>query len=160
MLESEKLIEKFYTGFQQKDWKGMQQCYHDKIVFSDPVFKNLKGAEVKAMWHMLTTAGKDLEISFQHIKVDGASGSCDWEAHYTFSLTGKKVHNLIQATFEFSEGKIIRHTDSFNLWRWSGMALGVTGTLLGWSPFVQSKIRKMAGKNLEKFIQEHPEYKR
>ena len=158
MLESTQLIEKFYTNFQQKNWKELQSCYHDAVIFSDPVFANLQGMKAKAMWHMLVTAGKDLTISFRNIHADGAKGSCDWDAHYTFSKTGKKVHNIIHAQFEFSEGKIIKHTDAFNLWRWSGMALGLPGTLLGWTPFMQSKIRATADKSLRKFIAEHPEY--
>ena len=50
MNPSQQLVEKFYTCFSQKDWKGMQACYHDDIVFSDPVFVNLKGTQAKAMW--------------------------------------------------------------------------------------------------------------
>lgn len=159
MKESEKIIENFYSSFQKKDWKGMQSCYHDHVVFSDPVFNNLKGREAYAMWHMLTEAGKDLEINFHNIKSDGVTASCDWDARYSFSKTGRKVHNLIHARFEFLENKIIKHTDSFNLWRWAGMALGTSGKILGWTPMVQSKIRSGARKSLQKFIDEHPEYK-
>ncbi len=159
MQTSNQLIEKFYTCFQQKDWKGMQACYHDQVIFSDPVFRNLKEGKAKAMWHMLVTAGKDLTISFQHIKTEGTIGSCDWEAQYSFSRTGRKVHNIIHAKFEFREGRIIQHRDSFSLWRWSGMALGPAGLILGWTPFMKSKIRAMAATNLTKFIQEHPEYR-
>ena len=159
MQESKQLIESFYSSFQQKNWKAMQTCYHDEVLFSDPVFRNLYGPEAKAMWHMLVTAGKDLTISFQNIKADGISGSCDWDAHYTFSRTGKKVHNIIHARFDFRGGRIIKHTDSFNLWKWAGMALGPSGTLLGWTPMVKSKIRTTAEKSLSKFILEHPEYK-
>jgi ketosteroid isomerase-like protein len=158
MQDSAQLIEQFYTRFQQKDWKGMQACYHDKVSFSDPVFRNLKGGQAKAMWHMLAAASKDLRIVFKNVKTDGASGSADWDAFYSFSRTGRKVHNVIHAKFEFSEGKIIRHTDSFDLWRWSGMALGISGKLLGWSPIIQSKIRATADGNLKKFMKEHPEY--
>ena len=137
----------------------MQLCYHDAVIFSDPVFRNLKGPEAKAMWHMLILAGKDLTLTFQNITAYGASGSCDWDAHYSFSRTGRKVHNIIHARFEFKDGKIIKHTDSFDLWKWSAMALGISGSLLGWTPLIQSKIRGTADKNLKKFIEEHPEYK-
>ena len=51
MLETTQLIEKFYINFQQKNWKELQTCYHDKVIFSDPVFRNLEGAKAKAMWH-------------------------------------------------------------------------------------------------------------
>jgi hypothetical protein len=159
MNTNEQLIEKFYTSFQQKNWKGMQECYHNEIVFNDAVFQNLKGKEVSAMWHMLITAGKDLTLSFKNIKANDLLGSCQWDAFYSFSRTGRKVHNIIQAEFKFKQGKIIEHTDSFDLWRWSRMALGASGVLLGWSPIVQNKIRGTAQSSLRKFTNEHPEYK-
>jgi ketosteroid isomerase-like protein len=148
----EELITKFYTAFQNKDWKTMQSCYHDDIQFSDPVFQNLKGKEAKAMWHMLVSSGKDLRLEFSKVKSSNHQGSCHWEAFYTFSRTGKKVHNIIDAEFEFKDGKILKHTDTFDLWKWSGMALGISGTLLGWSPLIRNKIRGIATENLKKFM--------
>ncbi|MGC4022312.1 MAG: nuclear transport factor 2 family protein [Cyclobacteriaceae bacterium] len=148
----EQLIRKFYSAFQNKDWKTMQECYHDEISFNDPVFQNLKGKEAKAMWHMLTSSAKDLVIRFDNIKTDSSSGSCHWEADYPFSRTGRQVHNVIDAKFEFKDEKIFRHDDYFDLWRWSRMALGTSGTLLGWSPIVRNKIRSLAKENLKKFM--------
>lgn len=159
MNATEQLIEKFYTSFQQKNWKEMQGCYDNEVTFSDPVFQHLKRKEVFAMWHMLVTAGKDLTLSFKNIKANDNSGSCAWDAHYSFSRTGRKVHNIITAEFKFSNGKIIEHRDSFDLWRWSRLALGTSGIFLGWSPIVQNKIRGIAHSSLNKFIAEHPEYK-
>jgi len=159
MIQSEQVIKDFYTAFQLKDWKGMQACYHDKIEFSDPVFQNLKGGEVKAMWHMLALAAKDIIIVFKNIEGGAKTGSCDWDALYSFSRTGRKVHNIIHASFEFRDGRIIKHTDSFDLWKWAGMAFGMSGKLLGWTPFFQSKVRVTARQNLDKFIIQHPEYR-
>jgi SnoaL-like domain len=155
---SKETISKLYTSFQQKDWSGMQSCYSEKAVFSDPVFQNLSTREVKAMWHMLLLAGKDLSVTFGDVKADAQKGSCAWEATYSFSRTGRKVHNIIAASFVFVDGKINNHRDTFDLWKWSGMALGVSGKLLGWTPFIRNKIRRTAQKSLSKFIQEHPEY--
>jgi ketosteroid isomerase-like protein len=152
------VIEQFYSAFQRKDWKAMQECYHKDIHFSDPVFTDLKGNSARAMWHMLALAGKDLELTFKNILTDGNTGSCDWEAFYSFSRTGRKVHNVIHATFEFKDGKIFRHTDSFDLWKWAGMALGTPGKLLGWSSIIQSKVRNSASSNLAKFISSHSDY--
>ena len=137
----------------------MQACYHDQVRFSDPVFTDLKGGSARAMWHMLTLAGKDLQLTYKNITAEGNTGSCDWEAFYSFSRTGRKVHNIIHASFEFKDGKIIRHTDSFDLWKWAGMALGTPGKLLGWSSVIQSKVRNTAATSLARFIEEHPEYK-
>ena len=145
-------IKHFYTSFQKKDWKGMQDCYHADVHFSDPAFQNLIGNHAKAMWHMLIAASTDLEIKFSDIKEAGEQGECSWEAFYTFSKTGRKVHNQINASFEFRDGLIIRHEDTFDLWKWSRMALGTSGLLPGWSSFMKGKIRKMANQNLANFV--------
>lgn len=148
---NEKLIAQFYSAFQRGDYETMQSLYHPEAVFSDPVFTNLSSDQVKSMWEMLLTSAKDLKVEFESVIADQHSGSCFWEAWYTFSKTGRPVHNMIQANFQFKDGLILRHTDSFDLWRWSRMALGLSGTLLGWTPLLQGKIRTMAAKNLAKF---------
>ena len=153
-----KLIETFYRAFQNKDWKGMQACYHPEVRFSDPVFTDLFGTHAKAMWHMLVDASTDLTISFSGIQSDSNHGLCQWEAIYTFSRTGKRVHNIIEAKFEFKDGLIFVHHDSFDLWKWSRMAMGLSGILLGWTSFFKNKIRGIAKINLTKFINKHPEY--
>jgi len=152
MHPNEKLIQKFYTCFQKRDHQGMAACYHDEVEFSDAVFIGLKGAHAKGMWRMLCERGKDLEIAVSGISADAHSGKAHWEARYTFSATGRKVHNKIDAAFQFADGKIIKHQDSFDLWKWARMALGLKGILLGWLPAVQTAIRKEAGKNLENFM--------
>jgi hypothetical protein len=159
MKEHELLIEKFYKGFRDRDWRQMVDCYHPQVEFSDPVFLNLTGKQACAMWHMLVSSAKDLEVTWSKIETHSEFGSCYWEAKYSFSKTGRKVHNTIAAKFKFEGGKIILHNDQFDLWRWSRMALGVAGTLLGWSAQMKRKIRGMAMQNLYRFIEEHPEYK-
>ncbi len=158
MSETGNIIDQFYTAFAKRDWQTMQSCYHDKATFSDPVFQNLSAKETKAMWHMLTTSAKELSITFDSVKTKGDEATCHWEAVYPFSRTGRKVHNKITAKFTFKDGKILKHQDSFDLWKWSRMALGISGLLLGWSPFIQNKIRNTAKKGLEKFIREHADY--
>jgi ketosteroid isomerase-like protein len=155
-MNEKTLIENFYLSFQQKDWKGMQACYHDDIVFSDPVFPHLEGPNAKAMWHMLTTSARDLDITFSNIVADEQKGSCDWEAKYSFSRTGNPVHNRIHASFLFRDGKIVKHTDTFDLTRWAGMALGLPGKLLGWTPWMQNKVRATAAGSLSRFIASQP----
>ena len=152
MHQQENLINAFYTAFQRKDYKTMQNAYHPEAVFSDPVFRDLSSAEVKAMWQMLITGGKDLKLEFSQVKADEKSGRAHWEAWYTFSATGRKVHNVIDATFEFRDGKIFRHTDHFNFYRWSRQALGPSGLLLGWTPFLLNKVQTTARKRLKSFM--------
>jgi hypothetical protein len=152
MHQHENLIYQFYTAFQQRDYKTMQDAYHQESIFSDPVFRDLSSNQVKAMWQMLIMGGKDLKVEFSQVKADERSGSAHWEAWYTFSGTGRKVHNIIDAKFEFKDGKIFRHTDHFDFYRWSRQALGFSGLLLGWSPFLRNKVRATARKKLESFM--------
>lgn len=130
----------------------MIACYHPEIWFSDPVFLDLRGSQAGAMWRMLTQNATALEVTYSDIQADEHAGRAHWEARYPFSQTGRKVHNQIDARFEFRDGKIIRHADTFDLWRWAGMALGPAGKLLGWAPPLQNGIRKKARARLEAFL--------
>jgi hypothetical protein len=152
MKPNTEIINRFYTAFTEKDFKTMQSCYHPKATFSDSVFINLNSREVKAMWEMLLTSGSDLRIEFGDVKADGDKGSAHWEAWYTFSTSGNKVHNVIDADFEFKDELIFRHKDYFDFFRWSRQALGVKGLLLGWTSFLKNKVRETARKRLNAFI--------
>ena len=153
-----RLLEEFYSAFQRRDPAGMAACYHPEATFADPVF-TLHGNEIAAMWHMLCEGGKDLEVTFSGTEADDMAGRAHWEARYTFSSTGRKVHNSIDAAFRFKDGLIVEHRDHFNFWRWSRMALGPTGWLLGWAPLVQDRVQRAARARLERFIARHPEYR-
>lgn len=157
MQENQQLIRNFYTAFQQRDHGGMIACYHPEVHFSDPAFGDLHGKRAMAMWHMLCQRGKDLQISFRDVMATQNSGQAHWEAIYTFS-TGRKVHNVIDASFEFADGRIIRHADQFDFYRWMCMALGLPGRLVGWTPMMQKKVRETAVSGLDRFIASQPEY--
>jgi ketosteroid isomerase-like protein len=145
---SAELIQRFYTAFQQRDAATMAACYHDQAHFSDPVFTDLDAAGVRAMWAMLCARGKDLRIEFRDIDARQDSGAVHWDAWYTFSATGRKVHNSIDARFEFRDGLILKHSDRFDFHRWAGQALGFSGKLLGGTGFLQNKVRAQAAKGL------------
>jgi ketosteroid isomerase-like protein len=150
-----KTIETFYTCFGRRDAEGMIACYAPDVAFSDAVFTDLKGDEVGAMWRMLAERAKDLRVEASGISADDTSGRAHWDAWYTFSATGNKVVNRIDATFTFRDGKIVRHIDSFDLHTWAGQALGLKGKLLGWTPFVQKAIRSNADKGLRAYMAKH-----
>lgn len=150
------LITRFYAAFARRDAEGMIACYAPDVRFSDPVFPGLDAAAAAAMWRMLTTRGKDLAVVAGGIEADERAGRAHWEATYTYSATGRQVHNVIDATFEFRDGRIAAHTDRFDLWRWSGMALGLPGKLLGWTPFLQNTIRAQARAALDAWMAKAP----
>lgn len=155
MHPNEKLIRDFYAAFAKRDAAGMAACYHADIAFSDPAFPMLRGAEAAAMWAMLCARGKDLEIILGDVNGDAEGGSAHWEAKYTFSQTGRFVHNKIDAVFAFRDGKIIRHVDQFGFWQWSRQALGGLGAALGWFGPLKAMVRKKAAKSLHDYMQKH-----
>lgn len=144
------VIGRLYTAFALRDWSTMGACYADDAHFSDPVFPDLDAAGVRAMWKMLLTSGTDLRVTFEVLEEGPARGTCAWQAFYTFSRTGRKVHNIIRSEFVLRDGLIVRQRDHFGFWRWSRQALGASGWLLGWSPIVRNKVQGTAAVSLRK----------
>jgi len=151
MHPNEELIARFYAAFNERDPETMAACYHQDARFSDPVFSELHGTEITAMWTMLCLQAKTLKVDVSNIRADNDQGHSNWTACYEYGKPPRQVHNKVQAQFTFQEGKIIRHDDSFDLWKWSRMALGPLGFLMGWNAKVQEKIRSQAMRNLTKF---------
>ena len=151
MHTNEALLEKFYSAFQRLDAETMASCYTEDVQFSDPVFPNLQGREATDMWRMLTAKAQDFSLVFDGIRADDHKGEAHWVATYTFSQTGRVIVNDIHATFSFRNGRIVRHQDHFNLWKWARQGLGMKGVLLGWTPMVKHKIQMQAAKGLAIF---------
>jgi len=144
------VVTRFYTAFAQGDWATMGSCYHNAARFSDPVFPDLDAKGVRAMWKMLLSSGRELRVTFNVLEENATGGRCRWEAFYTFSKSGRPVHNIITSTFTLKDGLIVRQQDVFDFWRWSRQALGTSGLLLGWSPVVRNKVRAFAAEGLHK----------
>ena len=155
MNGNDPIIERFYTAFAQLDYRTMQQLYSPEPIFNDPVFGILQGAEVGAMWEMLCRNACNFSLRFSDIQwLDAEYATCRWEASYTFSKTGRKVINHIKAHLRIENGCITEHTDQFNFWAWSRQALGLSGLLLGWSGYLQNKVRANARKSLDRFMED------
>lgn len=144
------LIERLYRALQGRDGAAMAACYAPAATFRDPVFR-LGGTHIGSMWTMLCTRGADLRVEFEDVAADAEGGRARWQAWYTFSATGRPVHNVIDARFRFAGGLIIEHIDEFDFWRWSRQALGPAGLLLGWSPLLRAKVRTQAAQALERY---------
>ena len=129
----------------------MGACYAPSAHFRDAVF-DLHGPEVPAMWRMLCERGKDLRVEFRDVRVDGNQGTAHWEAWYTFSATGRRVHNVIDASFRLEQGRIVEHIDRFDFHRWAAQALGPAGRLFGWAPPFRHMIQRRAAKGLTAFM--------
>lgn len=152
-MKSKELIQEFYNSFAAGDAKGMIVCYHEDILFNDPAFGTLQGDRAKAMWEMLLSK-KDAKpsIAYEILEVEDKSAKVFWTARYTYGPKKRKVVNRVTANFEFKDGKIIKHSDDFDLWTWSKQALGASGYLLGWTSFMRDQIQKKTGRLLSSYI--------
>jgi len=146
-------IRKFYKAFHNRDAKTMATLYHKDIHFSDPVFPDLEGYQVMAMWKMLTTKAKNLVVEYDSVSADDKNGaSCHWEGWYLYGGE-RPVHNIVYSKFEFKDGKIIKHVDDFAFDVWASQALGIVGTVGGY--LIQKGVRKKAYLGLEEYIKEN-----
>jgi|TARA_R100000479_G_scaffold51000_3_gene24098 limonene-1,2-epoxide hydrolase len=153
--DEDNIIEQFYQAFENLDAERMVETYHDDVTFEDPAFGVLRGEKAKNMWRMLCSSqqGKDFKVKTTHIEYTPEKGTARWEAYYTFGKKQRKVHNVINAKFEFKDGKIINHLDRFNLYKWSKQSMGITGFLLGWTAFFKKKLNKQTHMRLSQFEQ-------
>ncbi len=147
------IIEEFYDAFYNLDADRMVKCYHKDIIFEDPAFGILKGEKAKNMWRMICNSqkGKGFKITYNVQPFELNNAKAYWEAFYTFSQTGRKVHNIISASFVLKDGLIIKHTDNFNLHKWAKQALGLKGFLLGKTKFFKKKLNQQTNKLLNEY---------
>ena len=148
---SREIVETLYRAFGARDGVRMAEQYAPDARFSDPVFVDLRGPEIGRMWRMLCERAVDLSVELREVEVAGAEGRARWEARYRYSATRRLVHNVVTARFRFAGDRIVEHEDSFDLWRWTRMALGPVGIVLGWSPFVRSTVRRKGMEGLRRF---------
>ena len=150
-------LDDFYAAFARLDADTMASFYAPDAQFHDEAF-SLRGHEqVSGMWRMLCDAtkvkGEVWKLTHSGIEADAHCGKVHWEADYRFSQTGRPVHNVINAVFQFDErGLITHHHDRFSFWSWSCQALGAPGILLGWTPFLRRKVEAQAAANLQKYL--------
>ena len=150
--KAHEIAEIFYEAFIIKDAQTMANLYDPKASFSDEVFLNLSGIEAGSMWRMLCSGSKDLRLTYEILESSENVAMIKWHAYYTFSKTGRTVHNIITTKLTTSKGKIISQHDHFSFWNWSKQAFGPLGVLLGWTPILKNKVRGEALRSLNKFM--------
>ena len=152
MADNAQLIRDLYDAMDRHDGDAMAACYAPGARFSDPVFTDLEGDEPGAMWRMLTGRAEDLSVRLAEHDAGDERGSAHWLADYTFSATGRKVHNDVRADFRFEDGLIAEHRDAFSFHGWTRQALGPVGLALGWTPIVQGRVRREARAGLDEVL--------
>lgn len=150
--ENIELAKNFYDAMQRKDYQTMNSLYSFDATFSDPVFRGLDTSLTKAMWAMLMKRAKNWSLSYEVVSSNQHSVTTKWIGRYQFSKTGRDVENHVTATMFIVDGKIKTQIDQFDFWKWSKMALGAPGILLGWTSFLNQKVSNQAVSGLKDFM--------
>ena len=145
---------RFYAAFAARDAEAMGALYAPAATFTDPAFGTLDAAEARAMWQMLLGRAQDLSVTWRVESETPTHARAHWEARYTFTATGRSVVNRVATDMTLAGGLIVRQVDHFDFWRWSRQALGLPGTLLGWSPMLRSRVQAQARAGLARFIRQ------
>lgn len=148
---SRAVVERFYSGFAACDAEEMVAGYAADVVFEDPVFGELRGDDAADMWRMLCHGAEDLVVEHRIGAADDRTAHVEWTAHYTFPATGRRVTNEVTTRMALRDGLIVEHVDDFSMWRWSTQALGLSGRLLGWTPFFIRQVRSNARRGLRAY---------
>jgi ketosteroid isomerase-like protein len=150
---SETTIHALYAALDRHDGEAAAARYTYDAVFEDPAFGRLTGGAVKDMWRMLAGRSADLAVTLgdHGVAADGRTGWAHWSATYTFSDTGRKVVNEIDARYIFADGLISEQVDAFPLRRWGAQALGTKGAVLGLTPLLSRGVQKQARANLDRY---------
>jgi len=146
------LIERLYDALDRGDGETMTACYAEDARFEDPAFGELHGDQIGAMWRMLTSRATDLSVELPSHDADEESGNANWVATYTFTATGRRVVNDIQARFEFRDGLIVDHLDQFSFRRWASQAFGPGGNAIALLPPLRARARRTALAQLTEFM--------
>jgi ketosteroid isomerase-like protein len=154
---NEQLLTTLFQCLNAHDHMGAAECYHDEATFRDIAF-TLKGKrQIHAMWDMACSVNKkgipsDIKATVQQLSANDATGKVLVDFDYTFRDTGRKVHNPVESTYHFRDGKIIQQTDKADAANWARQAFGGFN---GWVAGRFDRIRR--NKAMDKLKAERPE---
>jgi len=152
---NEQLLLDFYAAFERLDGHAMGAAYASNAHFSDPVFPDLNGAQVPAMWSMLCARSTGISLDVSGVQADESSGRSVWVARYRFGPGQRPIVNKVTSTFAFADGRITDEQDAFDFKAWAVMALGDKARMLGWTPLVSRAVQAQAAKGLAEYMAKH-----
>jgi ketosteroid isomerase-like protein len=151
MTPAEETVQRFYECLKGNDPAGAAECYCDDATFEDIAFDLQGKANIAAMWRFECSSG--LKIQYRDIRTEGPAVKGHWTCDYKFHGVND-VHNEIDSTFTFRDGKILAHRDDASRWGWAKLALGIPWAVLVTAfPFL---LRMKAKKELAAFRAKEP----
>ncbi|RKR82268.1 SnoaL-like protein [Mucilaginibacter gracilis] len=153
MYSNEKLILDFYDNLRKGDVKKIGNFYAKNATFRDPIFISLNASQASAMWAMVVKE-KDFQIDIKKIDISDRFLTADCTLIWTCE-NGKKVLNDITSRFAFNtDGKILLHSNHFDVYKLVKQTTGTIGVLFGWTKVLRNRTRRLAAEKLNYFMKE------
>ena len=147
MTPAEETVKTVYEAIQRGDAAAATACYCDDAYYEDLAFKLKGNGDIDA--HVALVCSRKVKVAYTNIHTDGLEVKGHWVFDYVFAKTGRPVHNEMNSTFKFRDGKIVDHRDEGNRWEWSKQALGFPQDII--VTLAPPILRRQAIEELEKF---------
>ena len=154
-MSGEETARKFFSSYQNHDFRSMQSCLDENVHFSDFAF-DIKGHRVFAMWHLFcseTDRRPPVDVPlFEIIDASGDFLRARYRVSYLFGESKRMVDYEIEAHLRLNNDRIIEHTDISDIKKWASMAFpGPTYLIAHTAPF-RKRVRKQAMDRLNDFM--------
>ena len=143
----------FYQAMNNRDSVTMNALYAPNATFSDPIFPQLAGNDIQTMWSMLMRGAQNFTVQHDILYADESVVRVKWKATYTFSQSGRRVVNEVDTAMTFANGKILTQNDHFDFYLWARQALGLPGSLFGWTSWFQRAVQSKTRAKIDRFKQ-------
>jgi limonene-1,2-epoxide hydrolase len=141
------IVKEFYKALDSGDYRTVNEFYHKNAHYKDEIF-DFKGLEIHALWYTATLPDMELSAELESIREEEDAIYTEWVMSYTLDIIKRRIRLKEKGKFTFQEGKIIEHTDKYDFWTWCIQAFGIIGRALGWSNWLQNRVRSQAKKSV------------
>ena len=143
------IVNLFFASLKSRNIEKMMEIYHSKIIYSDPLYGLLKQEDVIKRWQLLLEENVIEDIQIMDIKeYDDEYAMAHWNCTFYYTITQKKVTLSIKSFFKIENNLIIEQSDAYRLSKFISKAYGIKGLLLGWTKFMQHRVKKTALKKI------------
>jgi len=145
------VLNTFLRALAQRDVEAMIRCYTTTATYHSPIFPQVEGDTLTATWQWFCAKAPDLTMVVDEQAFEANTARVQWTATYTFPKTGRPVVQVTDSIFVFEGPQLCRHEDRFDLHRWSHMALGPLGRVLGGRRWLQRSLQRAAAERVARF---------
>lgn len=154
------IVSVFLRHYQKHEFEAMHDCLDENVKFSDFAF-DIKGKEVKAMWHWFCVPylerKKPIDVpEFEVVKSEDDVVLAKYQVSYLYGEKQRPVDYCINARFKLQNSKIVEQEDTFsNISQFDFAKMAFASPflqLLALTPLFRPVVKEKATKKLSQFM--------